>query len=203
MVNVSCNEGKPIFINICFEAHNRGQDSRKFLFRSEWPLVLLQIFCPSTCINQVNYVNYVNPVNASKAPHQFCPPNPPNFFSLFTKFLILFHQISLLIHRIFAWPNITDSLGEFVLVETFERLLRDIWETLERLWRDFEETFERLLRDFWETFERLSRVCWETFERLLRVFSETFETLFRQRFRWLTDSQRVTWTAFAILVMFI
>ena len=24
----------------------------------------------------------------------------------------------------------------------------------------------------------------------------------RQRFRWLTDSQRVTWTAFAILAMF-
>ena len=169
MVNVSCNEGKPIFINICFEAHCRGQDRRKFLFRSEWPLVLLQIFCQSTCINQVNYVNYVNPVNASKAPHQFFPPNPPNFFSLFTKFLLLFHQISLLIHRIFAWPNIADSLGEFVLVETFERLLRDFGETLKRLWRDLWETFERLLRNFWKTIERLlkdfwvtSRMTWET-----------------------------------------
>ena len=77
--------------------------------------------------------------------------------------------------------------------ETFERPLRAFWETFERLLRDFWETFERLLRDFWETFERLLRDCWETFERLLRVFSETFETLLRQRFRWLTDSQRVTW----------
>ena len=105
----------------------------------------------------------------------------------------------LTLHTIFLAvqdSSITDIVCRSVglsQLETFERLLGDFWENFERLLRDFWETSEGLLRDFWGTFERLLRDFWETSERLLRDFWETFETLLRQRFRWLTDSQRVTW----------
>ena len=53
------------------------------------------------------------------------------------------------------------------------------------------------MRDFWKTFERFLRDFWETFERLLR----DPERLLRDRDR--DRDRRVTWTAFAILAMFV